>query len=322
MARYCGLVATILATLALAPTSLLAAEYPTKPIRMIVTYVPGGGADIVGRYVADKLSRAMGQPIIVENRPGAGGLIGVNAGLAAQPDGYTVTLISSSYTVNPSLYKLKFDPVRDITPISQVSAGPLILVSNPDLPAHSVAEVLALAKTKPGGLTFASSGSGSVIHLAGERFGADGKVPFRHVPYKGGGAALNDVLAKQVDIYFAASASALPLIKSGKLRAYAVTSKQRLKALPEVPTVAESGLPNYDVTLWYGLIGPKGMPADVVKRLNTEVNRILAMPETATKFSTDGAAPAGGTPQQFGELISREVKTWTGIVTKLGVKPD
>ncbi|MGO4659926.1 Bug family tripartite tricarboxylate transporter substrate binding protein [Ensifer sp. 2YAB10] len=322
MARYRGLVATILATLSLAPASLLAAEYPAKPIRMIVTYVPGGGADIVGRYVADKLSRAMGQPVIVENRPGAGGQIGVNAGLAAQPDGYTVTLISSSYTVNPSLYKLKFDPVRDITPISQVSAGPLILVSSPDLPARNVAQVLALARTNPGGLTFASSGSGSVIHLAGERFGADGKVPLRHVPYKGGGAALNDVLAKQVDIYFAASASALPLIKSGKLRAYAVTSKQRLKALPEVPTVAESGLPNYDVTLWYGLIGPKGMPADVVKRLNTEVNRILAMPETATKFSTDGAAPAGGTPQQFGGLISQEVATWTGIVTKLGVKPD
>ncbi|MBB1631905.1 tripartite tricarboxylate transporter substrate binding protein [Cupriavidus sp. UME77] len=322
MSRNLGLVATILATLSVAPASLLAADYPTKPIRMIVTYVPGGGADIVGRYVADKLSRTLGQPVIVENRPGAGGQIGVNAGLAAQPDGYTVTLISSSYTVNPSLYKLKFDPARDITPISQVSAGPLILVSNPDLPARNVSEVLALAKNKAGGLTFASSGSGSVIHLAGERFGADGKVPLRHVPYKGGGAALNDVLAKQVDLYFAASASALPLIKSGKLRAYAVTSKQRMKALPNVPTLAESGLPNYDVALWYGIIGPKGMPADIVKRLNAEVNRILAMPETAVKFSADGAAPAGGTQQQFDDLIAREVTTWTGIVTKLGVKPD
>jgi tripartite-type tricarboxylate transporter receptor subunit TctC len=308
--------------LGVVPLLAKSAPYPDKPIRLIVTFVPGGGADIVGRYIADKLSRSIGQPVIVENRPGAGGQIGVNAGRASAPDGYTLTLISSSYTVNPSLYSLKYDPVADITPVVQISKGPLILVSHPKFAPRNVAEIIASARAKPGALTFASSGTGSVIHLAGERFGADAKVQLRHIPYKGGGAALNDVVSKQVDLYFAASASALPLIKAGKLKAYAVTSTERLPALPAVPTVAESGLSGYDVTLWYGIVGPKGMPADVVKRLNSELNRILAQPETATKLAADGAAPAGGTPQQFATLIQREVQMWSNVVTKLGIKPD
>ncbi|SPC23883.1 tripartite tricarboxylate transporter substrate binding protein [Cupriavidus taiwanensis] len=324
MAGCRSTVTTFLAglTLVAVPLAALAAPYPDKPIRLIVTFVPGGGADIVGRYIADKLSRSLGQPVIVENRPGAGGQIGVNAGRASASDGHTLTLISSSYTVNPGLYSLKYDPVADVTPIVQVSKGPLILVSHADFAPRNVAEIIALARAKPGALTFASSGAGSVIHLAGERFGANAMVELRHIPYKGGGAALNDVISKQVDLYFAASASALPLINAGKLKAYAVTSSERLPALPAVPTISESGLPGYDVTLWYGIVGPKGMPADIVKRVNGEVNRILAQPETATKFATDGAAPAGGTPQQFAALIAREVKAWSTIVTKLGIKPD
>jgi tripartite-type tricarboxylate transporter receptor subunit TctC len=319
--RRLAVLAGVLAAVLL-PISASAQTYPGKPVRLIVPYVPGGGADIIGRYLAQMLTPALGQTVIVENKPGAGGLMGTEAGLAAPADGLTLTLISSSYTVNPSLYKLKFDPVADITPIVQVSQGPLLVVVNPALPVKSLAELVAYAKARPGKLNYASSGQGSVLHLGAALFADRAGLTMNHVPYKGGGAALNDLLANQVDVYFAATASALPMVKAGKLRPLAVTSAKRIPALPDVPTIAESGFKGYDVTLWYGLIGPKGLPTPIVERINTEVNKVLARKETPAKLEIDGAVPAGGTTVQFQAVVRSEIDLWRTVVTKLGVKPE
>jgi tripartite-type tricarboxylate transporter receptor subunit TctC len=319
---HAGLRVLATATLITAGTGSVAHAdtYPSRPIKLIVTFVPGGGADVIGRYMAQGLTKALGQTVIVENRAGAGGLLGIEAGLAAPADGYTFTLISSSYTVNPSLYKLRFDPLNAITPIVQVSKGPMLVVVNSALPVKTLGDLVQLAKSKPGHLNFASSGQGSILHLAAEKFNAEAGITMTHVPYKGGGAALTDLVAGQVDTYFAATASSLPFVKSGRLRALAVTTPERIAALPHVPTIAELGYPGYDATLWYGLIGPKGLPPAIVERINTEVNKILRDPATPEKLEVDGAAPAGGTPQQFRSIIEKEIRTWSKIVSKLGVK--
>lgn len=296
--------------------------YPNRPIKLIVTFVPGGGADIIGRYLAQALTTALGQPVIVENKPGAGGMLGTEAGLAAAADGYTFTLISSSYTVNPSLYKLKFDPVRDISPIVQISKGPLLVVVNSASKTKSLQDLVSLGKQQPGQINYASSGQGSVLHLGAALFADRAGISMTHVPYKGGGAVLNDLMAGQVDVYFAATASALPLVKAGKLRPLAVTSAKRITALPDIPTVDESGFKGYDVTLWYGLIGPKGLPPEIVNRLNAEVNKVLAQKETPIRLEVDGASAAGGTPAQFRAVLGNEITMWGQIVRKLGIKPD
>lgn len=298
------------------------ASYPDKPIRMIVTFVPGGGADVLARYMAKEMADVLGQPVVVENRTGAGGLIGVEAGLAAAPDGYTVTLISSSYTVNPSLYKLKFDPVKDISPIIKMSAGPMLAVTSNKSGIKTVAELVAAAKKSPGAINFASSGQGSVIHLANELFNQRADIKMTHIPYKGGGNALVDLLANQVDLYFAATASALPHVRSGKINAVAVTTPNRIPALPDVPTIAESGFPNYEATLWYGLIGPKGMPDAVVEKLNTVINQILLKPSAREKIQADGAEPAGGTAVEFRESIANEIQIWGKVVKDIGITPQ
>jgi tripartite-type tricarboxylate transporter receptor subunit TctC len=296
--------------------------YPSKPIKLIVTFVPGGGADILARYLAQALTTSLGKPVLVDNKPGAGGLIGIQAGLSASADGYTLTLISSSYTVNPSLYKLKFDPVNDMTPIVQASKGPLLVVVNASQSIKSLADFVAKAKSKPAQLTYASSGLGSALHLGAALFADQAGISINHVPYKGGGAALNDLLANQIDIYFAATASALPLVQSGKLQALAVTGTKRIPALPDTPTIEEQGYKGYDVTLWYGLIGPKGMPHDLVDKINSEVNTILIKKDTATRFEADGAIPSGGTPAEFKAIIRKEIELWNKVVTKIGIIPE
>ncbi len=299
-----------------------AAAYPEKPIRLIVTFVPGGGADMLARYIGNEMSKSLGQTVVVENKPGAGGLIGIEAGRAASADGYTLTLISSSYTVNPSLYKLKFDPVKDITPIVQVSKGPLLVVTNSEFPPKSLKELITYAKDHPGKINFASSGQGSIIHLANELFNRRAGLQMTHIPYKGGGNAQNDLMANQVQLYFAATASALPHVHSGKMRALAVTTPGRLKALPDVPSIAESGFPGYDATLWYGLIGPKGMPKELVEKLNAVVNKAIKNPAAIKKLETDGAEPAGGTPEEFSAKIASEIEMWGKVVSDIGIKPE
>ncbi len=307
---------------ALAAGGAHAQPYPAKPVRIIVPFAPGGGSDFIGRFMAQRLTESFGKQVIVENKPGAGGVLGVEQGIKSPADGYTLVLIASSYTVNPSIYKLNFDPVADITPIIQISAGPLVVVVNPKLPVKNVKELVALAKQKPGQVNFASSGQGSVIHLATELFDTMAGIKMNHIPYKGTGPALTDTLAGQTDVFFSSTATALPHIQAGKLRAIAVTTSKRIPALPDVPTIAESGVPGYDVVLWHGLIGPKGMPKAVVDRINADVTKSLKLKETADSLKNDGVAPAGGTPAQFGAQIAKEINVWRKVAADAGVKQE
>lgn len=320
---------TLLRTLAMAglaslasPQPAAAQAYPAKPVRILVPFAPGGGSDFIGRFIAQRLTDAMGRQVIVENKPGAGGVLGIDQGLRAPADGYTLVLIASSYTVNPSVYKLSFDPIADATPIIQISQGPLVVVVKPALPAGSLKELIALARTKPGAIHFASSGQGSVIHLATELFASMAGIKMNHVPYKGTGPAMTDLLGGQTDVFFSSPAAAVPHVQAGKLRALAVTTARRIPALPNVPTVAEAALPGYDVTLWHGLIGPKGLPREVVDRINAEVTKTLKLKETADLLQNDGVAPAGGTPADFQAVIRNEIQVWRKVAADANVKVE
>ena len=313
----------VLAALMVAQSpAAMAQQYPIKPVRIIVPFAPGGGSDFIARFMAQRLTEALGRQVIVENKPGAGGVLGVEAGIKSPPDGYTLTLIASSYTVNPAIYKLNFDPLNDITPIIQLSQGPLLVVVRPSLPVKTLKELIALAKSKPGQINFASSGQGSVIHLATELFDSMAGIKMNHIPYKGTGPALTDTIGGQTDIFFSSTATAMPQVQAGKLRAIAVTTAKRIPALPDVPTVAESGVPGYDVTLWHGLIGPKGLPRPVVERLNGEVTKALKVKETAAQLQSDGVAPAGGTPEQFLAQIRKEIAIWRKVAADAHVKVE
>jgi len=298
------------------------APYPNRPITLIVPFAPGGGNDFIARFIAERLGSALGQPVIVDNRPGAGGMVGVRMGVSAKPDGYTLTLISNSYTVNPSLYKLPFDPIRDITPIVQIAQGPFVVVANPELRAKTIADVIALAKATPGEINYASSGQGSIPHLATELLASMAGVKFTHVPYRGGGPALTDTIGGRVSLFLSPTSTALPHVKAGTLHALAVTTATRSPALPDVPTVAESGVPGYDVVLWHGLIGPRGLPAPIVARLNREVNAILELNEAVTLLGRDGVAPAGGPPERLQALVANETVQWRKVVEQAGIKAE
>ena len=300
----------------------LAQSYPSKPVRIIVPFAPGGGSDFIARFMAQKLTAGLGTQVIVENKPGAGGVIGIEQGVRSPADGYTLVLIASSYTVNPSVYKLNFDPVSDITPIVQMSQGPLLVVVNPSVPVKTAKDLIAMAKARPGEINFASPGQGSVIHMATEYFDSMAKIKMNHIPYKGTGPALTDTIAGQTQVLFSSTATALPHVKSGKLKAIGVTTAKRIPALPDVPTIAESGLPGYEVVLWHGLIGPKGLPKEVVDRIGSEVNKTLKQKETSDQLETDGVAPAGGTPAQFAAQIKKEIGVWKKVAADAGVKAE
>ena len=294
--------------------------YPSKPIRFVAPFAPGGGTDFIARIAAQKLTEAVKQQVIVENRPGAGGTLGAEIGAKAPPDGYTLTVIAGSYSVNPSLYKLAFDPVSDITPIIQFSQGPFVIVSHPSLPAKNAKELIAIAKSKPGQLLYATSGQGSITHLATELFAMMAGIKMTHIPYKGTGPALTDTIAGQTQLLWGSAAAAVPAVKGGRLKAIGVSTMQRIAALPDVPTVNESGLKGYDVILWHGLIGPKGLPRPIVDRVNGELNKAVKSKDMEEKLATDGVSSAGGTPEQFGTLIKRDIDTWRKVVQKSGVK--
>jgi len=302
--------------------SAAAQTYPSKPVRIIVPFAPGGGSDFIARFTAQRLSGSFGSQVIVENKPGAGGLLGIEQGVKADADGYTFTLIASSYTVNPALYPLKYDPVNDITPVVQISQGPMLVVVNPKVPAKTAAELIKLAKAKPGTLNFASAGQGSITHMACELFAYMAGIKMNHIPYKGTGPALTDTISGQTDLFCTSTATALPHVKAGRLRALAVTTANRLAAEPNVPTLAESGVKGYDVALWHGLIGPKGMPKVAVDKMNAEVNKLLKSKETADQLQTDGVSPKGGTPAAFREQIRKEVALWKKTVAATGVKVE
>ena len=304
------------------PAAVHAQQYPSKPVRIIVPFAPGGGSDFIARFMAQRLTSALGTQVIVENKPGAGGVIGIEQGVKSPPDGYTLVLIASSYTVNPSIYKLNFDPVADITPIIQMSQGPPLVVANPAFPVKTIKELIARAKAKPGDVNFASSGQGSVIHLATELFASMAGIKMSHIPYKGTGPALTDTIAGQTNVFCSSTANAMPHVKSARLKAIAVTTAKRIPALPDVPTVAESGVPGYEVILWHGLIGPKGLPRAVTDRINGEVTKALKLKETAEQLQNDGVAPAGGTPEQFAGQIQKEIGIWRKVVADAGVKVE
>jgi tripartite-type tricarboxylate transporter receptor subunit TctC len=264
----------------------------------------------------------MGQQFVVENRPGAGGTIGVETGLKAPADGYTLTLISNSYCVNPSLYPLKFDPVEDMTPVIQISQGPYVIVVHPSLPVKNLRELIEMGKAKPDAINFASSGQGSVAHLATELFASMAGFKLNHVPYKGTGPALSDTIGGQTNAMLGSVSTTLPHVRAGRLRALAVTTTYRLSAEPGIPTVAESGVPGYQTVLWHGLIGPKGLPAPIVGRLNAEVTRVLKLKEASDQLQNDGVSPAGGAPEAFRQAIRQEIETWRKVVREAGVKAE
>jgi len=307
--------------LAIAPT-VSAQDYPTKPIRVIVPFAPGGGSDFIARFMAQRLSGLLGKPFVIENKPGAGGNLGTEQGVRAAADGYTLTLIASSYTVNPAIHKLNFDPVTEVTPIIQLSRGPLLVLVNPSLGASTLQDLIAMAKKKPGEIMYASSGQGSIIHAATELFNLKAGIKMIHVPYRGTGPALTDTLAGQTQVFFSSAATALPHVQSGTLKALAVTTAKRLPALPNVPTVAEAGLPGYEVDLWHGLIAPKGLPRTIVDKINKAANESLTLKDTAEKLATDGVAPAGGTPEQFMATIRKEIDLWKKLAADGVIKAE
>jgi tripartite-type tricarboxylate transporter receptor subunit TctC len=317
---FCAALAAAATLLASAPIS--AQPYPTSPVKIIVPFAPGGGNDFVARFMAQRLTIVFGQQFFIENRPGAGGSIGVEAGLSSPPDGYTLTLIPSSYTANPSLYKLKYDPIRDIAPIVQICVYPLLVIVNPAIPVKTIADLIALAKSKPGGLNFASPGQGTTIHLATELFAGMAGIRMNHVPYKGSGPALADTIAGRIDLYFSSAPPALPHLKSGRLRAIAVTGNQRVPSLNDIPSVAESGLPGFEVVLWYGFAGPKGLPRSIVDRINEQMTIALKSRETMQQLENDGLFPAGGTPEHFLATIAKEIEVWRKVVNDAGIRVE
>ena len=299
-----------------------AQPYPNKPIKIVAPFAPGGGTDFIARLIAQKLTEKLGVQVVVENKPGAGGNLGAEQAVRLPADGYTLLLVAGSYTVNPSLYKLTFDPVSDITPIIQLSEGPFIVAVHPSVPVKTLKELIDLVKKQPDRLSYASAGSGSITHLASAMFVDMAKLQIVHIPYKGTGPALNDAIAGNVQVLFGSPSTTIPHIKSGRLRALAVTTTKRIGAAPDVPTMAESGLPGYEVVLWHGLVGPKGLPRAIVERINTEANQILKVKEMDTLLATDGVAPAGGTPEQFAATIKSDIERWGKVVKQAGVKVD
>jgi len=291
-------------------------------VKIIAAFPPGGGADLIARVIAQRLTTALGQQFIVENRPGAGGSIGFRSGIKSLPDGYTLTLISGSYAANPSLYKLDYDPIGDITPIIQISREPFVVAVTPTLPVKNIEELVALAKANPGKLNFASAGQGSPSHLAAELFATRTGIRINHVPYKGGGPALTDTIGGQTDLFVSPLGTVLSHARAGKLRAIAVASNQRSAAAPDVPSVAESGIPDYEVVFWVGLVGPKGLPRPIVDRINREVMAWLKLRETGERLQADGRSSAGGTPEQFLATIKKEIELWREVARKAGVQPE
>jgi tripartite-type tricarboxylate transporter receptor subunit TctC len=301
----------------------MAQGYPNKPVKLVVPYPPGGPTDIVARLVAQKLGDQMGQPFVIENKPGAGGNPGAEAVARSAPDGYTLLVATTAHAINLSLFsKLSYQLLKDFAPVSQLTSGPLVIVTNPALPVKNVAELIALAKSKNKGLNFASSGNGQSTHLSAELFNAMADVKMSHIPYKGSAPALIDVMGGQTDLMFDTMLSAMPHIRAGKLKALAVTSAQRSPIAPDLPTVAESGLGGYEAIAWNGLLAPAGTPADVVARLNAEIKKALEQPEVKQRFDAQGFTASWNTPEVFDSFLKAEVDKWAKVVKVSGATVD
>ena len=327
MKRLIGLALTLFLALAALPggADAIAQVYPSKPIRFVVPYPPGGSVDIAARALGQKLSEAWGQPVVVDNRAGAGGNIGADLVAKSPADGYTLLMGAvATHAINPTLYaKIPYDPVKDFTPVALVVQVPNILVVNPSVPAKSVKELIELARAKPGTLNFASGSTGSTGHLAGELFNTMADVKMVHIPYKGAAPAMADLLAGQVQLMFDNLANALPNVKAGRLRALAVTTLTRSPAVPDLPTIAESGLPGFDLTTWFGVMVPAGTAPEIVAKLNAEIVRALATKDMHERLEKMGAeAPTNNTPERFAAFIRTEAAKYAKVVKESGAKVE
>ena len=300
-----------------------AGSYPNKPVRIVVPYPPGGPTDIVARVVFQQVSASTGQQFVIENRAGAGGNIGAEAVARSPADGYTLLVATTAHAINMSLFKnLSYDVQKDFAPITLLTQGPLMLVANPAFPANSVAELIALGKSKSDTLSFASSGNGQSTHLSAELFNTMAGIRMTHIPYKGSAPALSDVMSGQVHLMFDTTLSAMPFVKAGKLKALGVTSLARTPAAPEVPTISESGLPGYEVFAWNGLLAPAGTPREVIAVLNDELNKAMQLPQIREKFSAQGFAASANSPEQFSSFLRQEVDKWSRTVKASGATVD
>lgn len=295
-------------------------KYPSKPIRIVVPFTPGGSNDLVGRIVAQKFYETWGQPAIVDNRPGAGSTIGIELVVRAAPDGYTLLATSGGVAINVSLYRLPFNPITDLAPVSLIAQMPYLLAVNPSVPAKSTQDLIKLAKAQPGKLSFSSSGAGTSSHLTMEMFKSAAKIEMLHVPYKGGAPAVNAVIGGEVQVTFNVITGPLPHVRSGKLRALAVSSAKRVEIAPDVPTVIESGVPGFDVIAWYNMFAPAGTPRHIIDQLNAEVNRILQQADVQERFRALGVAPLGGKPEALGKYLRFEVARWAKLIKETGIK--
>lgn len=299
------------------------ASFPSKPIRLVVPFTPGGGTDITGRTIALKLTDAWGQTVVADNRAGANGVIGVDIVTKSAPDGYTLTMISCSHSVNVSLYKnLPYNLVRDLSPITQATTQPYALVVHPSVLAKNVRELVAVAKSKPGTLNYGSSGIGGISHLAGALFGSLAEINIAHVPYKGGSAAMNDVIGGQIQMLFSSILQSHAHIKAGRLRALAVTTSRRSVWASELPTMQEAGVAGYDVAGWYGVLAPAKTPPAIIAKLNQEIVRILHTQDVKNRLAADGSDPVGNTPGQFSVHLKSEVAKWRKIINEAGIRAE
>jgi tripartite-type tricarboxylate transporter receptor subunit TctC len=315
--------AWLAAALFLASPAAHAQTYPSRQITLIIPFAVGGSNDIVGRVIGKKLAEAWGQPVVVENRSGAGGIIGSSVVAAAPPDGYTLLLVSSTFTINPAIKKsMPFDTIKDFTPVAFIARSPLLLTASNSLEVKSAKEMLALARSKPGQISYASAGPGSINQIAAELIAMSAGVKLMHVPYRGGAPALNDLVGGHVDIYVSSLPQVLQLAQSGQANALAVTSAKRTPLLPNVPTLDEAGITGFNLSSWWGIVGPAGMPAVVVNALNSEIGKMLNAPELRTILANEGAETATMTPQQFGDLMRLETVRWTKVAHEANISID
>jgi tripartite-type tricarboxylate transporter receptor subunit TctC len=316
------MIARILALFLLSFAVHAQTAYPTRPIKLIVPFPPGGSNDVVARGVAVQLSTRLSQPIVIENVGGAGGLIGTEMAAKAPPDGYTLILISVAFAFNPSMYKLPYDPASAFAPVGVLGAGPVVIAVTSKLPVNSLRDLLAMAKERPGQLNYATAGIGSFQHLASELFKQQAGLDIVHVPFKGGGPAMMDVIAGNTQIAVGSLVQMLPQIKGGKLKALGVGSAKRIPALPDVPTISEAGVPGYEVTNWWGIAAPAGTPRPVIEKLHRELSAVVASSETQKRFEAEGADPLQMTPEEFGRFIAQETAKWSKVVKDAGIRPE
>jgi tripartite-type tricarboxylate transporter receptor subunit TctC len=319
-----AVVVTALVWAALSVGTAAAQSYPMKPVRVIVPFPPGGAADIVARAITQKLAEAWGSQVVVDNRAGAGGLIGAELAARAAPDGYTVLFASSSpMSINPNLTsRPPYHPLRDFVPIILIGYSPNVIVVHPSLPARSMKDLIALAKARPGQLNYASNGTGTLSHLTGELLKLQAGVNMVHVPYKGGAPAVIDTVAGQVSVFIAAFPTVSAQVRAGRLRALAVTSKRRIQIAPELPTVAEAALPGFESTQWWGAYGPAALPADIVAKLNSDIGRVLGSAEVKQRLAADAAEPAGGSPRDLAEYLKADYEKWGKVVRQAKIRAD